>query len=119
MSGHEPYLNFLFRFSVQFAVVDGVLTLEFPSDSSSPFANPTSRPNAYDIRSRTTPSVETTDSSINTSPVISLRFWLCGSLLLTTNLNHLGDIRPITTEGNWSSLFNSHLVLIFGAESPV
>ncbi|MCW4444696.1 hypothetical protein OHV10_10495 [Vibrio splendidus] len=55
---------------------------------------------------------------MNTSPVISIRFWFCGSLLLTTNLNHLRDIRPITTEGNWSSLFNSHLILIFGAESP-
>ncbi|MFA0170736.1 hypothetical protein AB4424_11955 [Vibrio splendidus] len=118
MSGHQPYLNFLFRFSVQFAVVDGIPTLDFHLIPVVHSLNPTSRPNSYEIRPRTTPSVEITNFSMNTSPMISLRFLLCGSLLLTTNLNHLRDIRPITTEGNWSSLFNSHLVLIFGAESP-
>jgi hypothetical protein len=78
MSGHRSYLNFLFRFSVQFAaVVDGTHTLDFHLIPAVHSLNPSSQPNAYEVHPRTTLSVEITDSSMNTSPVANC--WLLGS----------------------------------------
>ena len=86
MSGHQPYLNFLFRFSVQFAVVDGIPTLDFHLIPVVHSLNPTSRPNSYEIRPRTTPSVEITNFSMNTSPMINCCFSLWGSTLVLSGM---------------------------------
>ena len=51
-------------------------TTDIHSRVPSDYTNPTSHLNAYEIHPRTTPSVEITDSNMNTCPVISLRF--CG-----------------------------------------
>ncbi len=54
--------------------------------------DPTSPPNAYESRPRTTPSVEITDASMNTSPVTNCYFW--GATLVLSGM-YLAQSRAV------------------------